>query len=193
MKMLLCLVIALRIIFAGPIGMSSPSAPPGGPPQVSVAQEIWDNLKSYGYSDIVCAGILGNIMVEAAGKDFDIQPFVETKNYYGICQWSKKNYPEVWGVTLEEQCLFIESTIESEINTFGGLYAEGFGYNDFLKLTSAREAALAFAKCYERCGSGGYESRQNCAVTAYETFNNQLAGPRMDVPPSQKLFYYFLR
>ena len=42
--------------------------------------------------------------------------------------------------------------------------------NDFLNMTSITDAALAFAKCYERCASGSYTVRQNNAITAYNYF-----------------------
>ena len=37
-------------------------------------------------------------------------------------------------------------------------------------MTSITDAALAFAKCYERCGSGSYTTRQNNAIIAYNYF-----------------------
>ena len=46
----------------------------------------------------------------------------------------------------------------------------GFVYWHFTQLTNERDAALAFAKCYERCSSAGYTKRQNNATTAYKYF-----------------------
>lgn len=51
-----------------------------------------------GYSDIVTAGILGNIMAEVGGGTFDIKYWVygyDDPNYYGMCQWHNQWYPEV--------------------------------------------------------------------------------------------------
>ena len=37
-------------------------------------------------------------------------------------------------------------------------------------MTDIEEIALAFAKCYERCGSGSYDVRQSNALIAFEYF-----------------------
>ena len=140
-----------------------------------VAAEIWWTLKSYGYNDYVCAGILGNIMVEAGGQTLTIQPTIQTSKYYGICQWSKKYYPSIWGASLEEQCEYLHNTMEQQFKVFGKLYKKGFTFADFLNLTDEQDAALAFAKCYERCASEGYQRRQNCATKAYEFFVDLVA------------------
>ena len=114
------------------------------------ATYIWTYFKDLGYSNQVCAGILGN-------------------GYYGICQWNKA-YSNVWGASLEEQCDYLRDTIEYEFDTFGYVYKRNFDYNSFLDLTDIKSAALAFAKCYERCGSGSYYTRQQNAIAAYNYF-----------------------
>ena len=134
-----------------------------------VATYIWSYFKELGYSNQVCAGILGNIMAEVGGNTLDIQYDIYGSSYYGMCQWNKA-YSEVWGASLEEQCNYLEDTIEYEFDTFGYAYKRGFDYNDFLNMTSITDAALAFAKCYERCASGSYTIRQNNAITAYNYF-----------------------
>ena len=134
-----------------------------------VATYIWSYFKDLGYNDQVCAGILGNIMAEVGGNTLNIQYELSNSSYYGMCQWNKA-YSEVWGASLEEQCNYLENTIEYEFNTFGHAYKKGFDYNDFLNMTSITDAALAFAKCYERCGSGSYTTRQNNAIIAYNYF-----------------------
>jgi hypothetical protein len=58
-----------------------------------------------------------------------------------------------------------------EFNTFGWLYADDFDYESFLKMTDVSEAALAFAKSYERCSSVSYEMRQEAALKAYNYFD----------------------
>ena len=144
-------------------------------PEYPVASTIWTTLHDdYGLSEYVCAGILGNIMVEAGGSTLEIKADAESKNYYGVCQWSKKYYPEVYGASLDEQCDYLMSNIEAIFRTFGKRYKKSFTYEDFLALTDERDAALAFAKCYERCSSGGYERRKDCATTAYEYFKEDL-------------------
>lgn len=134
-----------------------------------VATYIWSYLKDLGYSDQVCAGILGNIMAEVGGNTLDIQYDLGSSIYYGMCQWNKA-YSDIWGASLKEQCNYLRDTIKYEIDTFGYAYKKGFKYNDFLNLTDIKQVALAFAKSYERCGSGSYKIRQNNAINAYNYF-----------------------
>lgn len=141
------------------------------PSEYPVATHIWNYLKELGYNDYVCAGILGNIMAEAGGQTLNIRPDACNGNYYGICQWGKA-YSEVWGTSLEEQCAFLKDTIKYELDTFGYAYKDNFDYNSFLNLENCEQAAKAFAKCYERCGSGSYSVRQKNALTAYNYFTN---------------------
>lgn len=134
------------------------------------ATYVWNYLHDLGYSDSISAAIIGNMMVECGGYTLDLQTTIESKTHYGICQWSKKYYPDVIDCSLESQCDFLRDTIQDEINTFGSKYLTGFNYKNFLEMTNERDAALAFAKSYERCGSGSYELRQDCAEIALEYF-----------------------
>lgn len=136
-----------------------------------VATYIWEYLKNMGYTNAVCAGILGNIMTEVGGNTLDIQFLAQTDSYYGICQWSK-TYEDVWNTSLEVQCNYLENTIENEFNMFGFLYKENFSFEDFLNLENSSDVALAFAKCYERCHSSSYELRQKNAKIALEYFTS---------------------
>ena len=138
------------------------------------ATRIWLYMKDLGWNDYVCAGIMGNMMAEVGGQtlDLDTNAYSSGKYYYGICQWSKKYYPEIQGKNLDSQCKFLQDTIAAEFNTFGYAYKKKFNFNSFLNLTNAKEAALAFAKCYERCGSSTHSIRQANAVVAYNYFVN---------------------
>ena len=132
------------------------------------ATYIWRYLKNMGYNDYVCAGIMGNMMVEVGGQTLKLNHMARG-TYFGICQWSK-GYKEVWGANLANQCKFLANSIRYEFNTFGYKYQKGFKYDSFIKLTNEKQAALAFAKCYERCSSKTYKIRQNCATKALEYF-----------------------
>lgn len=136
------------------------------------ASYIWKYLKDNGYNDFVCAGILGNMMAESGSQTLKIQATIKDKseNFYGICQWSKKYYPDIWEGTLEEQCAFLLKTIENEFAAFGKNYKKDFGYQDFLKLEDEREVAKCFALVYERCGKASYSKRQANAEKAYTYF-----------------------
>lgn len=133
------------------------------------ATTIWKYLKQQGYNDYVCAGIMGNLMTEVGGQTLALKPYASNSNYYGMCQWNKA-YSEVWGQDLIGQCKFLNKTMKYEFNTFGRAYKKGFDFSAFTELENERKAALAFAKCYERCGSGSYEVRQNNAEKAYNYF-----------------------
>lgn len=133
-----------------------------------IATEIWLYMKSLGWNDYVCAGILGNMMTEVGGNTLDIRYWLKG-NYYGICQWSR-GYNKVWGTNLKGQLDFLKNTIKYELNTYGYAYANGFNFEKFLALQDERAAALSFAKCYERCGSAGYAQRQKNATVAYNYF-----------------------
>ena len=133
------------------------------------ATYVWNYMKAQGWNDYVCAGIMGNLMAEVGGQTLNLNYSASSSNYYGMCQWNR-NYKQVWGADLPTQCNFLRDTIKYEIDTYGFKYQKGFNFNSFLNMTNARQAALAFAKSYERCGSGSYEIRQRNAEKAYEYF-----------------------
>jgi hypothetical protein len=136
------------------------------------ATYIWLYLKELGYNDYVCAGIMGNIMTEVGGQTLNIDPTLYSPGnyFYGICQWNKKNYSQIRGADLATQCDFLRDTIEYEFKVYGYVYAKGFGYEDFLNITDARAAALAFARVYERCGEESHRIRQDNAEKALNYF-----------------------
>ena len=133
------------------------------------ATQIWRYMKAQGWNDYVCAGIMGNLMAEVGGQTLDIRYTLSSSGYYGMCQWSR-GYSQVWGAGLETQCDFLRDTIKYEFDTYGFKYQKGFNFNSFLNMTDAQQAALAFAKSYERCASGSYGVRQKNALKAYNYF-----------------------
>ena len=137
------------------------------------ATKTWQFFKQLGYSDAAVCGILGNMMVETGGGTLGLVPTVYNPSgkYYGLCQWSKQYYPEAHGKSFEWQLSFLKETIDYEFATYGSNYSSGFTIEDFKSLDDSTEAALAFAKVYERCGSGSYTLRKQAAVKAYEYFN----------------------
>ena len=139
-----------------------------------VATKVWNYLKEQGYNNYVCAGILGNMMVECGGGTLALngEAYSPSKYYYGLCQWNKSAYKEVFGQDVDYQLNFLISNIANELNSFGKVYKAGFNYKSFLNLTNEQNVALAFAKCYERCGSGSYSARKTAATKAYNYFTN---------------------
>lgn len=137
-----------------------------------VATEVWEYMKALGWSDAVCAGIMGNMMAEVGGQTLNLRydAYDKNKAYYGLCQWSGKYYPQIQGADLKTQCDFLRDTIKKQIDIYGKRYASGMNYKEFLKLEDPKEVALCFAIAYERCSSATYSVRQTNAVKAYDYF-----------------------
>lgn len=130
------------------------------------ATQVWNGLKALGLNDYVCAGILGNIMAEVGGQTLDISrwaQYSQNSSYYGICQWAggrKQRLLNDFGTTLEDQIRFLSVELFEVI-------PKG---NSFYNMQDEKEAALYFAKYYERCGSGSYSVRQSNATKALAYF-----------------------
>lgn len=124
------------------------------------ASTIWNTLISSGYSSCAAAGIMGNIMAEVGGQSFDIQYWLtgEGGNYYGICQWSRYYFPEVYGTDLATQLNYLINSISSGLKS------------DLNNAGSPSSAAYIFASRYERCASWSYGQRQSNAERAYYNF-----------------------
>lgn len=139
-----------------------------------VATQVWRYMKEeLGWNDYVCAGVMGNMMAEVGGQTLNLQPYLyghSGANYYGLCQWSSRYYPSIQGADVDAQLDFLASTVKKELDTYGYLFKSGLDYEAFCNLTDAEDAAMAFAKAYERCGSGSYEVRQRNAIKAYNYF-----------------------
>lgn len=136
-----------------------------------IATYVWQFLDDAGYNNYVIAGIIGNMMVECGGHTLALEPYIySTDGYYGLCQWSRGYQDRVGDTDTEYQCQFLLDTIVYEIDTYGHLYKRGFDYSSFISLTNEKDAALAFARSYERCGFISYGARRACATTAYNYF-----------------------
>ena len=139
-----------------------------------VATQVWRYMKEeLDWNDYVCAGVMGNMMAEVGGQTLNLQPYLyghSGANYYGLCQWSNRYYPSIQGADVDAQLDFLASTVKKELDTYGYLFKSGLDYEAFCNLTDAEDAAMAFAKAYERCGSGSYGVRQRNAIKAYNYF-----------------------
>ena len=139
-----------------------------------IATQVWRYMKEeLGWNDYVCAGVMGNMMAEVGGQTLNLQPYLyghSGANYYGLCQWSSRYYPSIQGADVDAQLDFLASTVKKELDTYGYLFRSGLDYEAFCNLTDAEDAAMAFAKAYERCGSGSYGVRQSNALKAYNYF-----------------------
>ena len=137
-----------------------------------VATQVWEYLDNKGYNDYVKAGILGNMMAEAGGQTLDIKVDATSPGYYGICQWSLRYNPQMNNTDLITQLDFLTVSMEQEFNNYGKNYKAGFNYSTFTTMLDEEEAALAFVKCYERCGSGSYNKRKANAKKALEYYTS---------------------
>lgn len=137
------------------------------------ATNVFQYFMQKGFTREAACAVIGNMMIETSGGTLDLKPNIYSKsgNYYGLCQWSLKYYPESKELSFEQQLDYLFETMPWEFNTFGWLYKKGFGYEDFIKMTDIKEAALAFAKVYERCSPASYELRKEAAEKAYTYFN----------------------
>ena len=129
------------------------------------AQTVWNYLRDLGLNEYVCAGIIGNIMAEVGGQTLDISrwPQYSQGTYYGICQWagSRKNrLLNDFGTTLDDQIRFLS------VELFEVIPKD----NSFYNMQDEKEAALYFAKYYERCSSKYYSIRQTNAAKALAYF-----------------------
>ena len=138
------------------------------------ATYVWLYLtKTLEYTPEVAAGIIGNMIAEVGGTTLNLQYWLYSYDggfYYGLCQWGKTWFPEVRGMDLIFQCEYLANTIESQFEAFGKTFRNNYTYETFLESSSAEEAALAFAACYERCGQGSWYIRQTYAKTTFEYF-----------------------
>ncbi len=142
------------------------------------AAKVYLFLRQNGYSSEVACAIIGNMMIETSGGSLNLKPFIYDASgwFYGLCQWSLYYYPSTRDMGFEDQLSFLLGNIEFEFNTFGSCYSRRFTYEKFTQMTDPYEAAIAFAKVYERCASGTYNMRANCAVVAYNYFMSKTAG-----------------
>lgn len=74
--------------------------------EYDVAGQVYEYLNTQGMSDIVIAGILGNMMTECGGQTLDLQWDIygyDGSYYYGLCQWSLYYNPSVDGADITGQ------------------------------------------------------------------------------------------
>ena len=136
------------------------------------AAKTWLFFKQQGFSDTVTCAIIGNMMVETSGGTLDLKPNIYSsgKGFYGLCQWSLYYKPFMADKSFEEQLTYLVEDMPKEFANFGFCYKSGFTYEDFLTMEDPEQAALAFAKVYERCSSSSYKWRKQCALKVQQFF-----------------------
>lgn len=122
-----------------------------------VAERVWTALRSQGWSNMVCAGIMGNMMRECGGDTFYLQwDIIGSGSHYGLCQWSKTYHPNAWYLSIEEQVEYLADTLDISI---------------FDLCEIPEEVAYVFCEVYERPGRiDPYGKRRANARKAWEYF-----------------------
>lgn len=139
-----------------------------------VATQVWLYMKeTFGWNDIVCAGVMGNIMAEIGGGTLDFSNW-NHESPYGMFQW------------LGQRKIDIKAKYGAEPNIFEQLdfmYDELYGSNGvrqqvsdyqrdkILNASTEEDVATYFCIYFERPGNSG-EVRRGYAHRAYEYFTN---------------------
>ena len=139
-----------------------------------VARQVWNYMKDeFGWSDIVCAGVIGNLMAECGGcwtADLNWQA-----NGYeiGMVQWidgRKSQLIQYYGEnpTVEEQLQFMYD----ELYGLNGVRKQvtDWQLDQIMNAETPEDCAYAFASYYERCAYQYRYPRRGYARTAYEYF-----------------------
>ena len=123
--------------------------------EYAVAEQVWSIMKSYGWSDEICAGIIGNMMRECGGDTLQLNPYAQN-SHYGLCQWSRTYHYGAWGKDVAGQLEYLKDSLNIAI--FDGY-------------TTPEEIADVFCDKYERPGSRDpHYKRLANARAAYEYF-----------------------
>ena len=154
------------------------------------AEQIWNYLKSCGFSDASIAGILGNLDAGETGID----PTFESDVTGGVACWDKapggfaqmQAYAASKGkewTDLQCQIEFLISGLPSTFDTYTGLephyydtgewcwWPTAMTLDDYKALTDPEEAAEIFCRVYERPSIPRLAARQECARTYYDMYH----------------------
>lgn len=142
--------------------------------EYNTATEVWTCMKSFGWNDIVCAGIMGNLMAETGGSGtFNLTWDSNTSSGYGLIQWTdtrrdaiKEKYGEF--PTVKEQMQFVHDEL---YGTNGVKRQVGdYEFNAIMNAKTPEDCAYAFACYFERCHPDYREMRRDYGRWAYNYF-----------------------
>lgn len=140
-----------------------------------VATQAWLYMKNeLGFSDVVCAGIMGNMMAECGGCwTSDLDWDVSSSSGYGMIQWlggRKQQLFSIYGSnpSVENQLDFVKD----ELYGTNGVTKQvtDSQLDKIINAETPEDCAYAFACYYERCGEGHRWVRRDYAKRAYEYF-----------------------
>lgn len=140
-----------------------------------VATQVWLYMKNeLGYSDIVCAGIMGNMMAECGGCwTSDLDWDVHSSSGFGMIQWLGGRKQQLFSIygndpSIEDQLNFMHDEL---YGTDGVTWQVSQSQLDkIMNAETPEECAYAFACYFERCGEGHRAPRRGYARRAYEYF-----------------------
>ena len=140
-----------------------------------VATQVWLYMKEeFGWSDTVCAGIMGNMMAECGGCwTSDLHWNVSSSSGYGMIQWlggRKQQLFNIYGSSpsIEDQLNFMKD----ELYGTNGVTKQvtDSQLDKIMNADSPEDCAYAFACYFERCGEGHRWVRRDYARRAYDYF-----------------------
>ena len=141
-----------------------------------VATEVWLYMKNeFGWSDIVCAGIMGNLMRETGGDTLYLNPESNSIWGFGLVQWMnhrKKDILNKYGnnPSVVEQLEFMKD----ELYGTNGVRQQVADWqrDKIFNASTPEKSAEEFARWFERPASTNYANRKANAAIAYEYFTN---------------------
>ena len=140
-----------------------------------IATQVWLYMKEeFGWSDTVCAGIMGNMMAECGGCwTSDLDWNVSSSSGYGMIQWlggRKRQLFNIYGSSpsIEDQLNFMKDELygTNEVTK----QVTDSQLDKIMKANSPEDCAYAFACYFERCGEGHRWVRRDYARRAYDYF-----------------------
>lgn len=140
-----------------------------------VATQVWLYMKNeFGWNDIVCAGIMGNLMAECGGCwTSDLKWDINKSSGLGMIQWiggRKQQIISIYGSnpSIEDQLNFMKD----ELYGTNGVTKQvtDWQLDKIMNASTPEECAFAFATYFERCSENHRAPRRGYAKTAYEYF-----------------------
>ena len=147
------------------------------------ATTVWFYMKDkFGWSDVACAGIMGNIMAEIGGGTLDFSNWNnDGANGYGMFQWTSERrrlVKSIYGAapSIEEQLEFMYDELHgtdgvknqiSYIRFSDGTYCTP---EYILNCETPEQVAKRFADNFERCNPAYRNPRKGYARIAYNYF-----------------------
>lgn len=147
--------------------------------EYSYARQIWNIMRSWGWTPETCAGIIGNMMAEVGGGTLDLSRWNTSGCGYGLIQWTSGRAAAIknrYGAfpNIEQQLQFVKDELFGTNNT--RQQVSNINLNIIMnvdKNQTPESIAMCFASYYERCGQAYRARRQRFARTAYEYFINK--------------------